>query len=416
MKNQEKEINRNNKRPLNLKVEMELHNQSSSDLAEILDVSPQSVNGWLSGRKNIAAEHLETLVKIYGKPAEYLLAENEQVVAAVDLFKNNVIALQPTRDPVAQKNYEKTIINSIKLEDIKPHLNTSQYEELQKIYPDGNCYIWGVKDGKNSVTKKQFDKLNVSDTVLFYQAGLFYSKALITFLTTSTTLSLYLWNDELYKNIYFVTKVEAFNLAVEQFNKFVYGREKKFPLMGFRVLDREKSLQLLLALEIIESEYILLEESDSIDAKNLLEDLLVLEEKESLNSNATAQGRLEQSILRKILFGNRKTAKCACCKKEFPVSYLVTAHIKKRKFASKEERLDPNIVFPLCSFGCDAAFEKGDIFVEDGVFRMNQTANTPYLAETLKHFHNQPCDYYNDNTERFYTWHKHFHVLNVPTK
>lgn len=33
---------------------------------------------------------------------------------------------------------------------------------------------------------------------------------------------------------------------------------------------------------------------------------------------------------------------------------------------------------------------------------MNQTANTPYLAETLKHFHNQPCDYYNDITENFF--------------
>ncbi|MGE7762285.1 hypothetical protein [Peribacillus sp. NPDC097895] len=106
--------------------------------------------------------------------------------------------------------------------------------------------------------------------------------------------SLYLWKDEIYKNIYFVTKVEAFNLAVEQFNKLVYGREEKFPLMGFRVLGHEKSLQLLLAFEIIESEYIL-EDSDSIN-DNLLEDLLALEEKESLNSNATAQGRLEQSI------------------------------------------------------------------------------------------------------------------------
>ena len=45
MKNQEKEVNRNIKRPLNLKVEMELHNQSSSDLAHILNISPQSVNG-----------------------------------------------------------------------------------------------------------------------------------------------------------------------------------------------------------------------------------------------------------------------------------------------------------------------------------------------------------------------------------
>ncbi|MFE7816724.1 helix-turn-helix domain-containing protein [Priestia megaterium] len=414
MKNQEKTVKKSSKRPLNLEKEMKIHSQTPSDLGQILDVSPQSVNGWLSGRKNISSTYLEKLEKIYGKSADYLLAESEHFTSAVDLFKDNVIALQPTSDNIAQKNYEKTIINSIQIEDIKPYLNSSDYQSLQQIYPDGKCYIWGVKDGKNLATKKQYDKLNVNDTVLFYQAGLFYSKASIAFLTISTGLSLFLWEDGIYKNIYFVTKAEAFNLAIEQFNKFVYGREEKFPLMGFRVLDREKSLQLLLGLEIIEPEYIL--EDLQSSNNNLLEELLSLEEKESLNSNVTAQGRLEQSILRKILFGNQKTANCACCKREFPVSYLVTAHIKKRKFASKDEKLDPNIVFPLCSFGCDTAFEKGDIFVEDGVFKLNHTANTPYLTAILQAFHNQPCYYYTDHTTEYFAWHKHFHLLNVPNK
>ncbi|MEW4239335.1 helix-turn-helix transcriptional regulator [Priestia megaterium] len=414
MKNHGKTVRKSSKRPLNLEKEMKIHRQTPSDLGQILDVSPQSVNGWLSGRKNISPTYLEKLEKIYGKSADYLLAESEHFTSAVDLFKNNVIALQPTSDKIAQNNYEKTIINSIKLEDIKPYLNSSDYRSLQQIYPDGKCYIWGVKDGKNLATKKQYDKLNVNDTVLFYQAGLFYSKASIAFLTTSTGLSLFLWEDGIYKNIYFVTKVEAFNLAIEQFNKFVYSREEKFPLMGFRVLDREKSLQLLLGLEIIEPEYIL--EDIHSSKNNLLEELLSLEEKESLNSNVTAQGRLEQSILRKLLFGNQKTANCACCKREFPVSYLVTAHIKKRKFASKNEKLDPNIVFPLCSFGCDTAFEKGDIFVEDGVFKLNQTVNTPYITTILQPFHNQPCYYCNDNTAKYFAWHKDFHLLKVPNK
>ncbi len=413
MKVQETVVQGNNKPSLNLKIEMKLHNQTPSDLAYILEISPQAVNGWLSGRKNISDEYLEKLVKIYGKPAEYLLAESKELLTAEDLFKCNAIALQPTSDSIAQKNFKKTIIKSIKLEDIKTYFNSSQYEELQKIYPSGNCYIWGVKDGKNSVTKKQYEKLKVNDAVLFYQTGLFYSQALITFLMTNAGLSRYLWEDEIYKNIYFVSKVEAFNLAIDQFNKFVYGREEKFPLMGFRVLEDKKALQSLLSLEIIKPEYIL-QDKGTTNA-NLLKDLLALEEKESLNSNLTSQGRLEQSILRKILFGNLQTAICACCKKEVPVSYLVTAHIKKRKFASKDEKLDSNIVFPLCSLGCDAAFEKGDIFVEDGKFKINKTTNTTLLAETLKPLNNQPCDYYNDNTKKYFEWHKDFFVLNVST-
>lgn len=415
MNKQEKVVKGKNKRPLNLKVEMENHKQTPSDLAGIVGTSSQSVNGWLSGRKNISKEHLETLVKIYGKSSEYLLSESEVTQKAADFFKNNEVALQPTSDPVAQENYKKTIIESIKLNEIKLYLSSSQHEDLKRIYPDGNCYIWGVKDGKNLMTKKQYEKLTPNDTtVLFYQAGLFYSKASVTYLMTSDTLSRYLWDDEIYKNIYFITKAEAFNLAIEQFNKFVYGREEKFPLMGFRVLDREKSLELLLALDILESQDILDDSPSSHES--LLEDLLSLEGKDSLNSKATAQGRLEQSILRKIIFGNDKTAQCACCKRVLPVSYLITSHIKKRKFASTEEKLDSHIVFPLCSFGCDAAFEKGDIVVEDGVFKMNTTNNTPYVYETLKAYHNEPCKYYNDKTEKYFQWHKNFHVLSVPTK
>lgn len=46
------------------------------------------------------------------------------------------------------------------------------------------------------------------------------------------------------------------------------------------------------------------------------------------------------------------------------------------------------------------------------MFKMNHTTNKPYLEETC----GQPCNYYNNNTEKYFNWHKDFHLLNVPTK
>lgn len=68
--------------------------------------------------------------------------------------------------------------------------------------------------------------------------------------------------------------------------------------------------------------------------------------------------RKEQGILREWLFEGMDRAKCALCCKEYPVEALVAAHKKKRAECLPEERRDPNIVMPLCVFGCDFLYER----------------------------------------------------------
>ncbi len=109
--------------------------------------------------------------------------------------------------------------------------------------------------------------------------------------------------------------------------------------------------------------------------KNRLKELLT----SSTDSTNEAIVRREQSILREWLFNHQDTVHCAVCGGSFSVSALVTAHKKKRSLCTDAERVDPNVVFPLCAFGCDFLYEVDMIRIVDGKV---QTANLPTVNTT----------------------------------
>lgn len=409
----------------NLRLKMEEHQHSPQKLGELLEVSVQTVNAWLGKRKGISNKYGEKLEALYGETIETLLEEVE-VQDEFDVLQiNTSIALQPTSDKVAQINFLNTIAQAVELSSIVSHLTKEQFEKLTSIYPDGKCYIWGVRNGKgsNMPTRKQYEKLNVNDVVLFYQDGRFYAKSRVTFLMTSQSLSAQLWNDDdTFSNIYFIKEVEAFNLDVIQFNKIVYDKEQKFPVMGFKVLDEKQSLSLIKGLELDSIEdYSFVEEvvqhssaeDEEVVRNRLLEMLMKLESKEALTTDSKGQGRAEQHILRVLLYGKKVTSVCECCKKEFPVSYMKTAHIKKRKFTSNEEKLDANIVFALCPT-CDIAFENGDIYVQEGYFKITSKPLPEDLLDYLSTFQGTICECYNEKNEQYFKWHRDYHLMNIP--
>lgn len=80
-----------------------------------------------------------------------------------------------------------------------------------------------------------------------------------------------------------------------------------------------------------------------------------------------ATGRKEQRLLQDWLFKDKTVEQCAICGKQYTVSALVTAHKKCRADCTAAERLDPNIVMPVCLFGCDYLYERGYLLVEKGL-------------------------------------------------
>ena len=144
--------------------------------------------------------------------------------------------------------------------------------------------------------------------------------------------------------------------------------------------------------------------------EDLLNKIFNLRETEKLT---LINRRTEQEILKKHLFGKKTTTTCACCNKEYPISYLVSAHIKRRSNCSETEKRDLNVVFPMCKFGCDELFENGYIVVKDGQFHsMNKTPTTKDIDLYINQIEGKRCTYYNSDTEKYFKWHFEFHNIN----
>jgi hypothetical protein len=129
--------------------------------------------------------------------------------------------------------------------------------------------------------------------------------------------------------------------------------------------------------------------------------------------------RKEQGFLRKILFADKPTTKCGICNLELPTSMVVAAHIKKRSLCNHEERLDPNVVMPMCRFGCDELYEKGYISVYEGkIFllcyygKLNGsyilTRKTEKYLESIKD--NEISNWDEVKTKHYFYDHMNFHI------
>lgn len=316
------------------------------------------------------------------------------------------IILQPSGNKDARDHYVDTIENEVSLERIKPHISEDDYKVLNYIYPSGGCKIWGVTDGGSNLTK--WKRIGEGDVTLFSRQGYIYASAVTTFKLHSKSLAASLWNynskGQTWEYIYFLDEVKSHKISYLEFNQAV-GYSDKFVIQGFSVLDREKSAKVLKAFDLYSDTYF--ETISEEDYQDVVEKLQQLEltEVETVSTR-----RLEQGYLKKILFGNLNTGTCSCCKKELPISFLVTAHIKKRAYCSIEERLDKNIVMPMCKLGCDEIYEKGYISVLEGKFiELKDSPSTEELRSYIQGVVGNKCDYYNDKTKNFFKWHRKHH-------
>ncbi|HDR7670373.1 TPA: hypothetical protein QCX97_004283 [Bacillus wiedmannii] len=193
-------------------------------------------------------------------------------------------------------------------------------------------------------------------------------------------------------------------------------------MMGFHVLSREQSLQVIDAFDL-EGEYIdshaaiLKVFSEKRSREEILKALLALENNKELNRDTRRKYRVEQSLLREFLFNGEKEVVCACCQTKLSPAFIATAHIKKRSYCSNEEKLDINVVMPLCYLGCDMLFEKGLLVVDSsGYFRRTDMMDNtvPYegrVGALLREYDSKFCPYWKEETEPYFEWHYNHNVM-----
>lgn len=104
-----------------------------------------------------------------------------------------------------------------------------------------------------------------------------------------------------------------------------------------------------------------------------------------LDYDSKIKSRKEQAFLRAHLINGKLEGSCTICQQNYPIEFLVAAHIKKRSECSNLEKLDfDNVVTLMCKAGCDDLFEKGYIYILDGIIHKNpKRTTTPALDRII---------------------------------
>ena len=311
------------------------------------------------------------------------------------------LIIQPCSNLIARQNYMHTIQNSVSIQDISRYLTEDQKSELLKYFPEGNLRVWGVVDGSEGKHLPEWKSIKKGDVAVFTWDSAIRSHAIVFGKLVSAELSTYLWNDNRYKNIYFLGNIENVEISYKVFNKLL-GYSKNFNYQGFRVLSEDKSLTALDYLGVCETSFTL-----DISHAEFEKAINKLYTEPTLDRESSGTQRKEQAFLRKQLFGENREAKCAICGKIFPVEFLVAAHIKRRSDCTLEERKDfENIVFSACKFGCDDLYEKGYILVHDGKYAINSkkwiSSNIKLYLATID---GRACEKWNKSTIKYFNAH-----------
>lgn len=245
----------------------------------------------------------------------------------------------------------------VSLSRIEPYISQNELNLIREIYPDNIVPVWGVTLGKNNVNKNKWNKVQKGDVTLFTGNKKIFASGVVTYKFQSKELALELWGwekpDSTWENIYLLDEIQHHHIPVKDLNRVV-GYAENNAIMGFTVLDEDKSEMILNSFGLLSETYF-----PDVSIEEYKEALKSFDTSKPLDSYSIKSSRTEQSFLRKHLFKNKKTCKCGICGNVMPVKFLVAAHIKKRSFCSDEEKLDfDSIVLPMCKFGCDELYRE----------------------------------------------------------
>ncbi|WP_143202312.1 hypothetical protein [Amycolatopsis sp. CB00013] len=129
-----------------------------------------------------------------------------------------------------------------------------------------------------------------------------------------------------------------------------------------------------------------------------------------LDAVSSVKVRTEQRKLRKLLAGGATSAECALCGDQYPINFLIAAHIKKRAVCTDQERRDlTHVAMLACSFGCDTLYESGWVTVDrHGFVRTRPTDDLAesHLRTRLLHLQGRPCLVHSAKSEPYFDWHR----------
>ncbi len=202
-----------------------------------------------------------------------------------------------------------------------------------------------------------------------------------------------------------------FGEGLVKYVKSKHGEMKQFlndiieePCTEFK--DRTELLKYLLGyFKPDETKWFMIEENE--------EELNVQFDDGPTDSYIFVKSRLEQKKLRAALLRQGTSHECAICGEYFPVDFLIAAHIKPRSKTDESERKNVFIVVPMCSFGCDALYEKGWVGVVEGkVVRLLKDKTDSVVEKKIVDLVGRTTKYQDAERIKYFRWHFLFHSTN----
>jgi hypothetical protein len=159
------------------------------------------------------------------------------------------IVLQPVGGSDAVNHYRSTIRNYVSFDRLKPFVKDYVKQQLDIIYHDKKCQVWGVTSGKRDINVTKYNKLMKNDVVLFVNDQGVFEKATITFLDRNANLAKSLWgvdrDGNTWENMYYLSNLKGCEIDYFELNSLL-KRQLNARVQGFTVIDAMNCVDLML--------------------------------------------------------------------------------------------------------------------------------------------------------------------------
>ncbi|MEA5444345.1 hypothetical protein VCB98_00750 [Gammaproteobacteria bacterium AB-CW1] len=314
------------------------------------------------------------------------------------------IALQAAADPESRENLEKTLLEPVVLSELSSIRGTGIAEELATIYPGDMARIGGVKSGRASEQKAEWEKLQRGDVVLFMRDDMVFLSGIVTYLVKNPDLARELWGEDdkgqVPECIYFVDEVKDQFIPRKTINRLMnLGDDYDWP--GFEVHLEEAAAPVVYGYELESHVYFPIVSED--EYKQIVQEI---DRTSPLDTEGRARLRKEDGFLRDQLFRGKVIEECGICGNKYPTQFLIAAHIKDRWHCTTEDRLDyENIAMPMCKLGCEELYRRNYVTVIDervAVTRAKVDSND--LKAILVRLSGRVCPWFK-GSRKYFDWH-----------
>jgi hypothetical protein len=173
----------------------------------------------------------------------------------------------------------RSIVNTVRLENIAATLPPDSHRRLAQLYPDGECWIWGLTPGPQN--QRVWDRLTAGDDVAFFAGGSIRFYMRITHKEHNRELAEQVWgirerhrhgDNKTFELTYFSARPQIVELSLEQFNGLTGYHLRRMPQNAYIIdADRANRIRDALAIQLSDLAAIL---ETAPNGEGLLEDII----------------------------------------------------------------------------------------------------------------------------------------------